>query len=350
MAFKELIVLIVSFSITFFSIPFIRLLAFKKGIIDIPNGILKVHSLPTPYLGGLAFYCGFMPFFVLFSIYDFHFYLSFFGLTFLLLLGLIDDIYNIAPFQKFVGQLVAAFFFIQADFCFKAETLVQFFPRLSIYFSDWSLHFFALFISLIWITTIINAFNLIDIMDGLLATISSCVVISWLIVHLTITGSATYTLFYIAFLGSMVAFFWYNKPRAAIFIGDAGSLFVGGFLSIIPFMSYRWQDSQDVFSLFLPFFIFAIPLFEVFFLIIIRTLKRIPFYHGSPHHFISYLKKQGLTTKKILSLILLLSFCFSGLGIIVAFFYKIKSMLLFALIGIFVAWILIIFKKSLFPY
>jgi UDP-GlcNAc:undecaprenyl-phosphate GlcNAc-1-phosphate transferase len=90
-----------------------------------------------------------------------------------------------------------------------------------------------------------------------------------------------------SFLGSLAAFLWYNKPPARIYLGDAGALFIGGFLAIIPFL-IDW-GTYNYYGCLTPFIILAIPLLECFSLIIIRSYKRITFYQGSPDHFSSYL-------------------------------------------------------------
>ena len=347
MVLKEFFVFCSAYCITFFLIPPLRLFALKKGILDLPNGALKTHAAPTAYLGGVAVYFGVLPFLIVLAVFDARFYFLLIGLTFLLILGLVDDVYEITPLQKFIGQLIAGICFIQARLCFTLDILLQFFPSLTSYFSEQQITFFAFAVTLFWIATVINAFNLIDIMDGLLATLSICITVSWWVVVNALNREISCeSLLLIAFLGSMAAFFWYNKPKASIFMGDAGSLFVGGFLSIVPFMAYEWQASKNVQTLIFPLFIFSIPLMEVICLVIIRTMKGIPFYYGSPHHFISYLKKRGWVSKKILLFTGGLSLFFSAAGFFVAFFYKSKIMLLFSLPTILFLWGIFIFRKK----
>src|SRR3989338_8864859 len=100
-----------SCTFTFCLIPLLRYIAFKTGTLDIPNGELKKHEEPTPYLGGVGVFLGCMvsAFYFLPSGIASPFF--FLGLSFLMLVGLIDDIYAITPFKKFLGQCVACFCF-----------------------------------------------------------------------------------------------------------------------------------------------------------------------------------------------------------------------------------------------
>lgn len=153
-------------------------------------------------------------------------------------------------------------------------------------------------LSMLWILTLINGFNLIDIMDGLAATIAICVSITLLIIAFILKNMVVVTLL-AALIGALFAFFCYNKPPVAnIYLGDAGALFIGGFLATIPFL-LSWGSYTIDGYISLPI-IFALPLSEVIALIIIRTYKGIPFYQGSPDHFACYLQAAGWNKKQIL--------------------------------------------------
>ena len=97
-----------------------------------------------------------------------------------------------------------------------------------------------------------------------------------------------------------MAFLWYNKPRARIYLGDTGSLFIGGFLAAIPFL-FPWSALHPH-GFITPALVLWIPLFEVVSLIVIRTRKGIPFYKGSPDHFCHYLQRWGWSVPAILFL------------------------------------------------
>ncbi len=287
---------ILSFCGTFFSIPFFRLLAYKFSILDIPDGILKQHDRATPYLGGAAIYCGFMVSFFLFATWSWQSTSLFLGLTILLGVGLIDDVFAIKPSQKFLGQAIAVIVFLVGGFGFEQNYVLEVIPALQ---SLPIISFFILkILSLWWMLSIINAFNLVDIMDGLATTIAILALVFFTALSF-VWGVPEQATFLIAFLASLMAFFFYNRPKASMYMGDTGSLVVGGFLALTPFM-IGWGNKNSLINLALPMVILMVPVMELFFLIIIRASKKLPVYYGSPHHFICYLKKKGWGVAHIL--------------------------------------------------
>ncbi|MCL4361721.1 undecaprenyl/decaprenyl-phosphate alpha-N-acetylglucosaminyl 1-phosphate transferase [Candidatus Dependentiae bacterium] len=273
---------IISFLVTFYLVPLIINVAFKLNVLDNPDGSLKVHKKATPYLGGLAVYIGFITSLALVFPFENRMFLFLLGSTLLMFVGLIDDLVVMQPHQKFFGQIIAAFCFLKAGFYLKEI----FFNKIS-----------NIFISFFWILSVINAFNLIDIMDGQATLVASMASISFIILAIIFQSYNT-ALLLSAFLGSLIAFWWFNKPDAKIYLGDSGSLFIGGLLATVPF-TIPW-GIFNVYGLITPVIILLIPLLELGTLILIRTYKGIPFYKGSPDHFSIYLQKNGWNKNEIL--------------------------------------------------
>lgn len=271
---------LVAFFCTFLLVPLCKKLAIALRCIDVPDGKIKIHTSPIPYWGGCAVYIGFIvPFFLLISHSLFLFLLV--GLTLLLLVGLIDDYMTLLPQQKFFGQVVGALFCLTMLFYHK--TL---FPP-GLYFLSY----------LFWVLAIINAFNLIDVMDGL-ATAQAVFVATMFLIYALYTNSLVEATILSAFLGTLVAFFLYNSPPASIYLGDAGALYIGGFLAFTPFL-FEW-GTGDIYKDFFLIPLFAVPLLELVALIVIRTYKGIPFYKGSLDHFAIYFIKSGWSKWRIL--------------------------------------------------
>ncbi len=246
------------------------------------------------------------------------------GSTILLFVGLVDDLAVLKPGQKFFGQMIAAFCFLKGGFWLK-----------SIFFSS----FFNLFISGFWMLSIINAFNLIDVMDGLSSLVAFMVASSFFCMAIFFQ-QYDISLLLLAFMGSIFAFFLHNKPPAKIYLGDAGALFVGGFLSAVPLL-LPWS-SQSFEAYYAAPVIFAIPLLELFFLVVIRTYLGIPFYKGSPHHFSIYLMKKGWSKKKVLALVAGLSlFIFAIAMAFLMGFLSISLLMMFVSL-IFTLWVLVV--------
>jgi len=177
---------------------------------------------------------------------------------------------------------------------------------------------------LFWILAVINAFNLVDVMDGLASMLAICVCIG-LISFTYCSDLLGLPIF--ALLGGLVGFISYNRPSAVMYLGDAGAHFVGGVLAIMgllfvqsPYLvSYRpsgcilgylldaiesllHYPARDFLCFIALSLLFAIPLAEVMLLILVRRLKGIPFYLGSRDHFSHYLLSRGWSQRRIIAL------------------------------------------------
>ncbi len=314
-----------AFLFTYYLVPIITQAAFRFKILDVPDGKIKCHKAPVPYFGGIAVYIGLIVTLLLSYPLEETLLWLLVGVTVLLLTGVVDDLKVLKPGQKLLGQFFAVLCFLKGGFSLK-----------SMFLSSYA----NIALSGFWMLSIINAFNLVDVMDGLSSLIAIIATIAFLAIAL-LTGKYLISLLLMAFFGAMSAFFWYNKPPAKIYLGDAGSLFIGGFLAVIPLL-LPWSDvSYD--AHYAPVIILAVPLLEVFFLIIIRTRLGIPFYNGSPHHFSLYLQRKGWGKWHILVYTALMGVVFAALGI--AHFVKALPLFLVVITGLIVfgVWCLIIF-------
>jgi UDP-GlcNAc:undecaprenyl-phosphate GlcNAc-1-phosphate transferase len=342
---RHLFALTFSFLLGIYLIPIVIRAAQKIGFMDNPDGHLKHQKEPIPYLGGVAV---FLPFITTLGLcYPFQNQMLWLllGATLLLFIGLVDDLKVLKPQQKFFGQFLASLCLIKGGFSLKTP----FFSSLS-----------SILWSLFWMLSVINAFNLVDVMDGLcttLALLSTCI----FAVMAYLMGLFTVSLLLTAFAGSLVAFLAFNKPPAKIYLGDAGSLFIGGLLASVPFL-LDWPSclfempflTAHVPSLacflrpllevfFIPAIILWVPLLEGVGLLVIRTRLGIPFYKGSPHHFSLYLQRKGWPKERILYFVTLITLVLFGL--IILFMARVLplGMLALALAGVAIAWIVMVF-------
>ena len=327
---KFLSLFFVSYVTTFILVPMLSRLAFKIGVVDSPDGKLKMHEKVTPYLGGVAIYLGFILALIFsFILLDFvitkQIVLFLLGITVLLIVGLIDDFIVIRPIHKLMGQFIAASIFVYGGF----------YLNLTIY------PLINNILSIFWFLVISNAINLVDIMDGLATTIAIWVSISFLLLALFF-GKYDLIVLLISILGALVAFLFYNKPPARMYLGDAGSLFIGGFLGAMPFLvkDFGSFDLPDIISIFL---ILLLPLLELVSLIIIRLYKNIPFYLGSPDHFAIYLQKKGWQKKEILIYVSFLAIILFFISFFYAMHYIRLTGLLFSLAVFVLSWCIILF-------
>lgn len=317
--------LLFSVLLSIYIFPLLIKIAYRFNILDLPDGKIKNHKKPTPYLGSFGL---FIPFIATLAIaYPFanHILWLLLGVTFLLFVGLVDDLKALTPLQKFAGQVFAVLCFLKGGMSLKTE-----------FFS----HFINIFISGFWMLSVINAFNLIDIMDGLVASVSIFASISFLVIAL-IFKQYFLSILILSFLGPLLVFFFYNKKPAKIYLGDSGSLFIGGFFAAIPQL-FSWSRFHEM-AYYVPVILLGIPLLEIFFLVLIRTYKRIPFYKPTPDHFALYLKRKGWSVSKILLFVSLFSFILFLISVL--FLFQMISFFELILIGVFIlgVWVKIIF-------
>jgi len=286
--------LILSFLLT----PVMRFLALRYSIFDHPSSEVKTHRTPTPYLGGLAIFFAFMITLVLVR-----FFTNFptgtlralrgivFGSILIVLLGLADDL-------KLNGLNYKTKFFVQILISFL---LIWFDIRIKFI----SPSYLAYFLTIFWVVGIINALNIIDIMDGLAGGIAAIASLSFFFIALL--GEEIYVNYAsIALTGACLGFLPYNlSQKYKIFMGDAGSLFLGFLLAAFSLGTYYTRISEI--ALYAPVIILAIPIYDTLFVMYMRIRQgRSPFL-GSKDHFALRLEAWGLSRKKTVLLAYLLS-------------------------------------------
>ena len=143
-------------------------------------------------------------------------------------MGLIDDFVHLKPYSKLVGQIVAGCVVIANGMLLGPSA----FPLLGI------------FLTLVWIVGVTNAFNLLDNMDGLSAG-TACIAAFCLFLAGTITGNSVMTLAAAGLCGATLGFLWFNFSPAKIFMGDSGSLFLGFTLSTLA-ITGNWENITNV--------------------------------------------------------------------------------------------------------
>jgi UDP-GlcNAc:undecaprenyl-phosphate GlcNAc-1-phosphate transferase len=290
-SFLYLFTLGMAFVISWGLTPLCRLLAIKLNIIDRPHSEVKTHHVPTPYLGGLAIWVGWV-----ISLFVIRYFTHFptgtlrslrgilTGSLIMLVLGLADDI-------------------VPRGLGFKNKFLVQILASVIILFFDIQIHFVspsfvAIAFTIIWVVGITNAFNIIDIMDGLSAGIA--VIASFAFLFIALPSEMIYVNFCSAALaGACLGFLPFNfSKNKKIFMGDTGSLTIGFILAAVSVgTSYT---KENYIGLFAPLLILAIPIYDTFLVMVLRWKKGQSPFLGSRDHFALRLEKMGFSRKKIL--------------------------------------------------
>lgn len=210
--------------ITALCIPQIIRLSRKYKLVDNPDQ-RKMHKVPIPTLGGIGFFTGFIVLslfwmIVLGNLSDF---VLFIALLVLFVTGIFDDLTDMRALVKFGIQIVVAL--IISYFGFRVESLFGIFGIYEM--PVWAQYAF----SVLLLTGLTNAFNLIDGIDGLaggLAFINSLIMGAILLLQ----GNVIYGTLAISFAGALFGFLIFNFNPAKIFMGDTGSLIVGFLMAI----------------------------------------------------------------------------------------------------------------------
>lgn len=293
--------------------PLIRKAAIRLQILDKPDGNLKLQKESVPYLGGLAVSLSFL---ICLSL-TFEFNKEVLGIllagSVIIILGLIDDFGVLTPKIKLLGQAVSALVLIKSGIYIK---LVFLQPAI------------AIPLSFLWLIAIINAFNLIDIMDGL-STGVAFIAALFLFIVAVINERFLIAVLTSALAGSLLGFLKYNFKPAKIYLGDTGSMFIGLVLGALAMIgSYTTHNNLACIA---PVIILGVPIFDTLLVIYIRLKRRMSILKGSPDHFALRLRKWKLSVPQTVILSYAIS-VFLGINAIVIMFVNDK--IAFNIVGI----------------
>lgn len=236
---------------------------------------------PVSNLGGIGIFLSFLiPFFIIGEKFKSYWYLLL-PLFLVFAMGLFDDFCNFKPLTKIILQMIAAFFFIYHGFFFLVS---------GIKLIDYA-------ISLIWILGIINAFNLIDNIDGLSAGIAIICSVSLLSFSLLQNNTAG-AIISLSLSACALGFLFFNFSPAKIFMGNSGSYFIGALFSFISIRVFSSSKTPFLPLVLLLSLIFFIPIFDMLFVFFRRISSNKLFYHGGCDHLSHTLVDLGLSERK----------------------------------------------------
>ncbi|GAB4033409.1 MAG: MraY family glycosyltransferase [Elusimicrobiota bacterium] len=279
-------------------VPLVRYFAIRFGLYDSPNEI-KTHKGAVPVLGGLGIFAAFSMALVIMrfstsfptgTLRDLRYILI--GSFLILCLGAIDDLKKpngLSVGFKFAAQFIIAIFMVFSGFQIKFI----------------SPEYLSFVLSVLWIVGVSNAFNIIDIMDGLSSSqVLSAGLALWFI---SLPSEHIYVNFLAAAIsGAALGFIPNNfSSKRKIFMGDSGSLFCGFVMAILSLGGE--YSKNNILGVYAPLFILAVPIYDTFFVSVMRMKKGISPFSGSRDHYALRLEKIGLSRKKIV----VISFLFS---------------------------------------
>jgi len=296
----------------FATLPLWRRWCLRSGLVDDP-GQRKIHDAPVPLAGGLTVLTGMLlPLTGAVALLQFNLLQSAntdallyglnkralqlaaiaLGAVAMTILGMLDDKHELRALHKFIGQFVIA-----SAVAASGVRITLFVPNLV----------FSYAVTILWLLTVINAFNFMDNMNGLCAGLGA-ISAGWFAA--IAAADSQYLVALIAFLscGALMGFLPHNFPKARAFLGDAGSHLVGyllGVLAILPhFYTVRQPRRLAVLS---PLLVLAVPLTDLAWVVWLRWRMGRPFYIGDTNHLSHRLVRMGLSRTATVVLIWLVA-------------------------------------------
>jgi UDP-GlcNAc:undecaprenyl-phosphate GlcNAc-1-phosphate transferase len=314
--------LVGSAAITFCAVPLWKRWCLRRGLVDDP-GQRKIHDKPIPLAGGLAVLTGLLlPWFFcavalaagLFApetlerlkyglgrrAWELATVLA--GALGIVFLGWLDDKHELRPSLKFGGQLLVAGLVAAAG------------VRISLFVPN---IFFSYAVTVLWMLTLINAFNFMDNMNGLCSGLG---IIAGFLFAIEAAWLGQYLVAGLAFLcaGALAGFLPYNFPKASAFLGDAGSHLVGYLLAVLAILPHFYSVKHaKPLAVLTPLLVLAVPLADLAWVVLLRWQAGKPFYVGDTNHLSHRLVRRGLTQTQAVCLIWAIAL---GVGVLSFFF------------------------------
>ncbi len=261
------------------------------------------HRQPIPLLGGAAIMVGVLPALGLIPGAATRFGAFLLVALAMGIVGLTDDVRVLRPQAKLVTQILLAAVLIQLGFLLRLTS----YPPLDV------------FLTLFWVVGITNAFNLLDNMDGLAAGMAM-IAGGFRLVFFLMDGDRIGAAVMAAFVGAVGGFLVRNFPPARIFMGDAGSLFIGFFLSGVCLVGQFAYSRGVAAVLVFPVLLVLIPIFDTTFVTLTRLITGRPVARGGRDHTSHRLVSLGITERQALAFLYGIS-TLSGLLAILSYEY-----------------------------
>ena len=285
---------------TLVTMPLWRYWCLRRGLVDDP-GQRKIHAAPVPLAGGWAVLCGMLIPLALAALFlklkgaglvnadplDYGLHkrglelgVIAFGAVGMTVLGWLDDKYELRPLPKFAGQLVIALLVALA-----CKRITLFMPSVV----------FSYAITILWVLTVVNAFNFMDNMNGLCTGLG--IIGSWYFAATAaVAGQYLVALLALLTCGALLGFLPHNFPKARSFLGDAGSHLVGYLLAVMAILPHFYtKQNPHPWAVLKPLLVLAVPLVDLAWVVILRWRRGQPFYVGDTNHLSHRLVRLGLS-------------------------------------------------------
>lgn len=301
-------------------VPVAMRVAIRAHVLDHPRDY-KVQESPVPYLGGVAIVVSFTS--VVLAAALVRPPVSGFGelavilgaACLLALVGLVDDLRGLGPFIRLGVQITAVVIVL-----LNTDVSVQLFDGGGLIDS---------ILTVLWIAGITNAFNLLDNMDGLSAGIAT-IAAAWIGLIAALHGQFLVAALGFAVAGCAVGFLRHNFHPARIYMGDAGSLFLGFLLGVMT-IRLRFDAPQQI-TAFIPLVVLAVPILDTTLVIISRLIHGRNPLAGGRDHLSHRLVFVGLSVRQAVTALYLSAMALGWVGLIVSRMDVVSALLLVGLV------------------
>ncbi len=304
---------IMAFAITFYSIPIIIQVSNMKKLFDHPDE-RKLHQSPIPSLGGLGIFGGFIMAILLMADFSsqevsgtIQYYLAAFMVIFFF--GIKDDILILTPLKKLIGQLAVA-----AILIFKANLLITNMDNF-LGIEHWPKTAGIVF-SFMTIIVTMNAYNLIDGVDGLAGSAGIITTCFFGFIAFA-NNNHYYALIGFSFAGALAAFLMYNFSPARIFMGDTGAMLIGLVNAILVIQFINMPNNSATITIAakpaMGFGVLLIPLMDSLRVFAIRVFNGFSPFDADRNHIHHLLLDRGMSHRKVVYAISIASVAFMAI-------------------------------------
>ena len=346
-------VLLASLMIALVATPFFRWVALRWNVVDRPDQAVKIHRSAIPYLGGCAIWLAWtvpmVGYGVLSQDVDWQALGALLiGGTVAFGTGLVDDVKEIDPRTKLIGQAAAGAILLLGGIRWSAFPNLEWLPALRL--PPESLIVVGVCVAVHFLVVIgaTNATNLLDGLDGLCSGVTVTIAIGFLLLATSLTAwadlawydrpveyahSALGIAVTFALAGAAIGFLPYNFPPARIFMGDAGSIFIG---YVLAAMMIIFAGVFGVVKWFVgALFIFGLPIFDTGLALLRRVLnRRLIMMPDRSHLYNQLVDRLGLSMRATFAVMLAGSVVFVAGGLLILYIPGRHAALVYAAIGL----------------
>jgi len=331
---KILLALVTSFAVVLVSTPALIRVAYLKRLVDAPDGGRKIHKRHIPTIGGIIIFAGTLFSYLLWYpiIENAGFKYIAASMLILFFIGVKDDLVGTAPVKKLAGHLVVAFILV-----------IMAGVRISGMHGIFGIHelpyWASVLLSIFTYTVVVNAFNLIDGVDGLASTLGvlACLTFgTWFY----LVGSLENAILAVALAGALIGFLFFNFSPAKIFMGDSGSLTIGLIVSVLAIRMIEFDVYQIPSSMVgiskpvLAMAAMAYPLIDTLRIFIIRMVQGKSPFSADRNHLHHKLMDLGLGHRGTVYVILAFTLTLVGGAIVLDVEASLSMVLLFVMAAV----------------